>query len=304
MATVRISIHLPYLLVLPPGEYPTPGVGGSVRLADGSVTNLDGTIEARTEAVAVFDAPDADDAEAQERQRQAEADRLLRRVNRLLRWYRVATGQATIIELTRARASPFRFIVEGTGAAWGGDAPLEYEAANLPEPEKRTRASKKKKKKKKKKEKIGDTVRQGLRDGTDPDVATLNLLDAEYALSVGRFREAVLLCWGAIDSTFVRKFKSLVDERLGNEWSEGRDFLKGIDFGLRHKMTSGLRLLAGRSLYTEPDNFWQELSASYSLRNRIIHDGQIAHEDEAKLAIKVARKVVEIVASLTDSPQR
>ena len=37
---------------------------------------------------------------------------------------------------------------------------------------------------------------------------------------------------------------------------------------------------------------------------RIIRDGQIAHEDGAKLTIKVARKVVEIVASLTDSPQR
>ena len=54
---------------------------------------------------------------------------------------------------------------------------------------------------------FGDAVRQGLSGKTDPDVATLNLLDAEYALSVGRFREAVLLCWGAIDSTFVRKFK-------------------------------------------------------------------------------------------------
>jgi hypothetical protein len=147
-------------------------------------------------------------------------------------------------------------------------------------------------------------VRQGLSGKTDPDVATLNLLDAEYALSVGRFREAVLLCWGAIDSTFVRKFKRLVDDRLSDEWPDGRDFLKGIDFGLRHKMTTGLRLLAGRSLYTEPDGFWQDLSASYGLRNKIIHDGQIAHEDDAKLGIRVARKVVEIVASLTDSPQR
>jgi hypothetical protein len=71
---------------------------------------------------------------------------------------------------------------------------------------------------------------------------------------------------------------------------DGRDFLKGIDFGLRHKMTTGLRFVAGRSLYTEPDGFWQDLSASYGLRNKIIHDGQIAHEDDAKLAIKVARK--------------
>lgn len=90
---------------------------------------------------------------------------------------------------------------------------------------------------------FGDTVREGLGDGTDPDVATLNLLDAEYALHVGRFREAVLLCWGAIDSTFVRKFKRLVDDRLTDEWGDGREFLKGIDFGLRHKMTTGLRLL-------------------------------------------------------------
>jgi hypothetical protein len=287
MPTVRISIHLPYLLVLPPGEYPTPGVGGLVRLAEGSVIKANETVEARTEASALFDAPDAAEAESQERQRQAEADRLLRRVNRLLRWYRVATGQAAITELTRAQASPFRFIVDGTGAAWGGDASLEYEAASLPVPAKGSRAS------------FGDTVRQGLGDGTDPDVAALNLLDAEYALSVGRFREAVLLCWGAIDSTFVRKFKSLVDERLGDEWAEGRDFLKGIDFGLRHKMTTGWRLLAGRTLYTESDGFWQDLSASYGLRNRIIHEGQIAHEDDAKLAIKVARKIVHIVASLS-----
>jgi hypothetical protein len=145
---------------------------------------------------------------------------------------------------------------------------------------------------------FGDTVRQGLGDGTDPDVAALNLLDAEYALSVGRFRESVLLCWGAIDSTFVRKFKSLVDDRLTDEWAEGRDFLKGIDFGLRHKMTTGLRLLTGRSLHAEPDGFWQELSISYGQRNKIIHEGQIAHEDDAKLAIRVARKVVQIVASL------
>lgn len=286
MATVRISIHLRYLLILPPGEYPTPGVGGIVRLTDGSLRNLDGTIESRTEASAVFEAPNADDADAQERQRQAEADRLLRRVNRLLRWYRVSTGEAAIIELTRAQASPFRFIVEGTGAAWGGDATLDYEAVSLPVRAKGSRAS------------FGDTVRQGLGDGTDPDVAALNLLDAEYAMSVGRFREAVLLCWGAIDSTFVRKFKQLVDDRLTDEWPDGREFLKGIGFGLRHKMTSGLRLLAGRSLYDEPDGFWQDLSASYGLRNKIIHDGQIAHEDDAKLAIRVARKIVQIVASL------
>jgi len=113
-----------------------------------------------------------------------------------------------------------------------------------------------------------------------------------------RFREAVLPCWGAIDSTFVRKFRTLVDDRLADEWAEGRDFLKSHDFGLRHKMTTGLRLLTGRSLHAEPDGFWQDLSIGYDQRNRIIHEGQIAHEDDAKLAIGVARNVVQIVVSL------
>ena len=286
MANVRVSIDLPYLLLLPAGEYPTLGEGGSLQLQETLTPALEGATAPRTIASMVFVADDGTDAQALTRTRHQQADRLLRRVNHLLRWYRVATRQATIIELTRAQASPFQFTVEGTGVAWGGAAPLEYETPPLPSPAAGSRAA------------FGDTVRQGLSGKTDPDVATLNLLDAEYALSVGRFREAVLLCWGAIDSTFVRKFKSLADDRLKDEWAEGRDFLKGIAFGLRHKMTTGLRLLVGRSLYTEPDSFWQDLSASYGLRNQIIHEGQIAHEDDAKLAIKMARKIVEVAASL------
>ncbi len=89
-----------------------------------------------------------------------------------------------------------------------------------------------------------------------------------------------------------------MDDRLTGEWPDGREFLKGFDFGLRHKMTTGLNFVAGRSLYSEPDGVWQELSASYGLRNRIIHEGHIAREDEAKLAITVARKIVQITAAL------
>jgi hypothetical protein len=286
MPTVRITIHLPYLLLVPPGEYHTPLVGGSVNLAEVPVSGSDATSEARTDAWALFDVFEGGEAKAQERQRRAEADRLLRRVNHLLRWYRATTGHRTIIELTRAQASPFRFADEGTGMAWGGSAPLEYEAQDLVVPEEGSRAA------------FGDAIRQGLADKTDPDVATLNLLDAEHALRVGRFREAVLLCWGAIDSNFNRKFKRLVEDRLTDEWPEGCDFLKGIDFGLRHKMTTGLRLVAGRSLFAEPDRFWQHLSTSYGQRNKIIHEGQIAHEDDARLAIDVAGRTVQIMGSL------
>jgi hypothetical protein len=229
---------------------------------------------------------DSENPETQERRRRLEADRLLRRVNRLLRWYRVASGQATVIELTRAQASPFRFVIDATGQVWGGEETLEYEAATLPRPLEGARDG------------FGEVVRQGLGGAADPDVASLNLLDAEYALGVGRFREAVLLCWSVIDSTFVRKFESLADERLRDEWKEGREFLKGLDFGLRHKMTTGLRLLTGRSLHQEPDGFWQDLSVSYGQRNKIIHEGQVAQEDDARLAIKVARGIVRIVDSL------
>jgi hypothetical protein len=49
MPRVRVSINLPYLLLLPAGEYMTPGIGGSVyieeRAAEGEAGNT-----ARTEA--------------------------------------------------------------------------------------------------------------------------------------------------------------------------------------------------------------------------------------------------------------
>lgn len=289
MPTIRVAIALPYFLALPAGPYFAPGLGGELHLAEIAAGSSHHIKEPQTQASMTFEVSDVENAESQERRREIEADHLLLRINRLLRWYRVATGQAPVIELTRAQASPFHFSTEGTGVSWGGDSPLEYKATFLPAPAGGNRAN------------LGQVVRQGLAAGTDPDVATLNLLDAEYALSIGRFREAVLLCWGAIDSTFVRSFKRLVDERLGQEWPEARDFLKGIDFGLRHKMTTGLRLLTGHSLYAEPDHFWQELSASYNLRNRIIHEGHVAHEDDAKRSIHVARRVVQIVRS--QSPQ-
>ena len=71
-------------------------------------------------------------------------------------------------------------------------------------------------------------------------------------------------------------------------------------------MTSGLRLVAGRSLYEEPDGFWDRLSASYGLRNAIIHAGQLATEDQAVGAIAVAKRMVaitgELRSGLTPSP--
>ena len=280
MPNVSVAIDLPYILALPDGHYPTQAAGLALRLDE---VWDDATGRPNTAVALSFVPEDGADVELT---RVHQAQRLLRLVNRLLRWYRVAANQPTIIELTRAQASPFRFIVDGASASWGGEDPLEFEPA-LPRPPRAGRRAE-----------IVDIVRMGLVGGADPDVATLNLLDAEYALSVGRFREAVLLCWSVIDSTFVRKFSELVDDRLKDEWSEGRKFVKGHDFGLRQKMTAGLYLLTGRSLYAEPAGFWNKLSANYDLRNKIIHEGSIAEEDQAIQAIEVARTLVQILATL------
>ena len=115
--------------------------------------------------------------------------------------------------------------------------------------------------------------------------------------SFHQINEPQTQAWMTFEVSDEENAESQERRRLGQEWPEARDFLKGIDFGLRHKMTTGLRLLTGHSLYAEPDQFWQELSASYNLRNRIIHEEHVAHEDDAKRSIHVARKIVQIVQS-------
>jgi hypothetical protein len=72
----------------------------------------------------------------------------------------------------------------------------------------------------------------------------------------------------------------------------------GTGFTDLDKMTSGLRLVAGRSLFDEPEGFWDTLSASYDKRNAIIHKGQSADEDDARQALAVARRIVQIVGTL------
>ena len=160
--------------------------------------------------------------------------------------------------------------------------PLEYEAAD-PQPAALTLAQ------------TSDAVRHGLLSGNDPDVAELFLLDAERALHQGRFRETVLFSWSTIDSVFNRGYGALVDVGLAGEWGEARTFFKGLDFKLKNKMSAGMRIFANRSLFAEPDDLWQRMSNSYEKRNGIIHRGENATEDEARQAIDVAQRIVQIM---------
>lgn len=64
-------------------------------------------------------------------------------------------------------------------------------------------------------------------------------------------------------------------------------------------MSAGMHLFAGRSLFREPDSFWQRLSASYSKRNAIIHRGETATEDDATQSLHVARRLVHIMSEVS-----
>lgn len=279
MPELQVSVVLPYYLRLAEGDYQTAQVGEVIQL-DAPIL-LEGTPPC-TPVRGRFTPEDSGDPEEIEKRRARCSEQLLRRINRLLRWYRSVSRRADITELTRAQVSPFQFKAISAAPPVEWITPLEYEAAG-PQPavlalEQTTQA-----------------VRVGLAGGNDPDVADLFVLDAEMALHQGRFRETVLFCWSTIDSVFNRRYDALVDVALAGEWVEGRDFFKGLDFKLRNKMSAGMHLFANRSLFREPGDLWQRLSASYSRRNAIIHRGENATEDEATQAIDIARRIVQIM---------
>lgn len=272
---VRMQCELPYSLQVPDGAYEISNRMLTVEKSDRS-----GRIA--TLAYSIFESPEQT-REGRETIAEREANRLIKMVNHLLRWYRTITRIPTILELTRAAASPFSCLILPKLEPWV--PPLTFEPSPL---EYRNLES----------SELGGKLRKALAGGNEPDVADLNLLDAEHAIRVGRFREAVLLSWGAIDSTFVRRFNDLVNTKMADDWSDTRDFLKGVDFGLRHKMTSGLRFVADKSVYRDWPELWPDLSNSYRKRNGIIHSGDSATEEDAELAVSVAQRLVDVVHSL------
>jgi hypothetical protein len=200
----------------------------------------------------------------------------------MLRWYRSVRQRADITELTRAQASPFQFELVGGGDAEGWTGPIEYDEVESTPLQLTV-------------EQLSNQVREGLASGNDPNVDALFILDAQRALQQGRFREAVLFCWSTIDSVFNRKYDALVDVALAGDWADAREALKGMDLGLKTKMSAGLWLLAQLSLFREPGNLWASMADSYAKRNAIIHRGDNATEDEARQSILVAKAIVEIM---------
>lgn len=288
MARVGVDATVPYLLMLPNGEYPI-GDAGSLFLSSPAHRREDGTIPEvegpfRTAVTSFFDASDMLEHKDALKVADREAQNLLNRVNRLLRWYRVLLARPDILEFTLPDISPFFFFLAETNVHWVIPS-RSYERPELPAASQASMIP------------LGMEIREKLAKGCDPDPAQLTLLDAEQAMRVGRFRDAVLLSWSVIDSSVVQAFESLVDQKLTGEWGKSVDFLKGADFGLRHKMTSGLKLLCGRSLF-EDKAAWQSLSEIYWKRNEIIHRNQKATAADARNAVQVARRVLSFLQEL------
>lgn len=283
LTPIRVSIVLPYLLRLPSGSYPFSTQGKSLDLREQVVLDANGYEAKRTAVSLTFEASLPAESEANFALKQRQFRSLLEQTNRLIRWDRTETRLASVVEITRVQASPFVFAVEKNGLPWGDPLIFEADPPALSTP--RSRAS------------ISKSVRAGMADGRDPEVASLFLLDAEQARRDGRFREAVLFCWSTIDATFNTKYETLVDEVLIGEWGKGRDAVKDNRFGMKNKMSAVLFLITGRSFFREPNNFWDDLAKSYSKRNEIIHSGGTAQEADAELALSVAHQVVKVMAS-------
>lgn len=280
MPRLTVFIALPYGLRIRDGDYQTSAAGHVIVVR--RVTAAEGDL---TEVSADFEHPDAATPEEIIGFQRRDAEQLLRRTNRLLRWCRAVGGQAELVELTRAQGSPFHFLV-GVNVdplPWIRSLVFEAEGPTRPRPSLDEQT---------------DAVRAGLASGGEPEVADLFLIDAEQAIREGRFREAVLFCWSTIDATSNRKYEALIDEALVDEWADARKFLTGVEFGLRNKMTAILHLVAGRSLFREPGKFWDRLGESYRKRNAIIHRGDGAAEDDARAALDVARRVVAVMRSI------
>ena len=282
MPQIQVSIRLPHLLRLRANDYVTGPGGDFLQVRQSPL--LEGTV-ARTIVLAIFDHPDVPDPNERQHLRTRDAEQLLRRTNRLLRWYRAVSRRTEVIELTRAQASPFQFQIVGAAADAGCGGPLIYEADSLPPRPTNI-------------EEWTEAIRNGLSSGDEPRVADLFLIDADQALQDGRFREAVLFSWSTIDAVFNAKYDLLVNAALAGEWGPAREFFTGVDFGLRNKMSTVLHLVANRSLFREPDDLWAAVSASYGKRNAIIHRGENASEDEARAALQVAHRIIVVMDSL------
>lgn len=229
-----VEAELPFALLLPDGGYPAGG-GRVVELRQ--VLSPDG-LSVRTTVGLESESLLSDTPEAEQRMALRTTERLLEGTNRLLRWYRVKTGNIAVGEVSSWQLSPFRVALRRNV---GGHV------ESLPRDEIRFEATKPSV------TELGEgwvtELKEQLASGVEPAVPDLFLQDALAAYQQGRFREAVLFAWATIDSQFNAVYRRLIHQKLEGDYSDGRQQLLGLDLSLRTKMTVILQLLAEHSLF-------------------------------------------------------
>ena len=100
MPELQVSVVLPYYLRLAEGEYQTGAVEEVVQVVTPPL--LEETLP-RTSVRRRFNIEESADLDEIPKRRVRCGEQLLRRINRLLRWYRSVSRQADVTELTRRR---------------------------------------------------------------------------------------------------------------------------------------------------------------------------------------------------------
>lgn len=118
MPELQVSVALPYYLRLAEGDYQTSQAGEVVQVV--APLLLEGTVPC-TSVRALFTPEESADLDEIHKRRVRCGEQLLRRINRLLRWYRSVSRQADITELTRAQVSPFSVRSDRGGPSCGVD---------------------------------------------------------------------------------------------------------------------------------------------------------------------------------------
>lgn len=277
----RVEAELPFTLSLPDGTFDTSPRGDQVLLS----TEVEAAASRPVTTVQMATTPWGSDriseSESLPPPPRPLAEALVRRVNRLVRWYRALTGDPAASELALWQLSPIRGFIRLGSGDWTSTTPLFVVPESTPVPALVD-------------ERLSEIIRAGAASGEEPPVVDLFLRDAEHSLLRGGFREAVLFAWAVIDSRFTETYVRLVRDRLRDDLAEARDELAGFELSLRTRMTVVLRLLSGRSLFLQgsDEDGWQALRASYRKRNGIIHRGEGAEQHHAEEALRVARWVV------------
>jgi len=231
-----------------------------------------------------------DDTPDQRQQTAArQAKELLRQTNHLLRWYRFLTKNAAMVELTQARLSPIGFVQTADNVAYHEDLNFKDET---PRSDHLTGTE------------LEIALQNHLNTGQEPPLAEMMQLDAKMAKIEGRFREAVLFSWSAIDSLFNTAYDRRIQAISGHGLGDSKEWFMGKqgEMPLKIKMTGMLYLLTQNS-FSFDSKKWQNLVVSYKKRNEIIHRAGHATEEDASQALEVTQWVTVFLQNLDQTEQ-